>query len=216
MNNPTLQLCTPSEIETVISHHEKGGARPSRFLISCPMAKALKKSRMTDAPNPFAEIVKHSDLSCMVNFNYAGNVNAQRKREGVEGTFKAEANWFVHVSPAIVEHRTTGKRYVFVRVLDTLAIPTYTADGVSITRTQLLPYLPSDELTELERMALAMPPKGASNPKQGLGHEIQPIAIKLENIREIRIDGFTYRTIDAHTITPARISTTHTPAHAKH
>lgn len=208
-----IQHCTASQIETIINHHEQGGSRPSSFRLSCPVRDALKKSRKDKSANPYGVIVKHSHLSALVNFNYEGNVNAQRKREDVAPTFKAQQNWFEHVTPAIVAHRSTGERYVFIRVLSNLSAPTFTADGVEVERAALLPFLPASDLSDAERAAFGLDAaKGAEN--QGIEKEIAPIAIKLANVRQIVIDGFTY-VATGDDVTPERITrTTLAPVHA--
>lgn len=214
--------CSPTELETIISHHEKHGANPARFELSCPV-KALKAYRLTaeelealedtsakpiKRANDLGEIVKHSDLSVLVNFRYAGNVNAQRVREGKAADFVAKPNWFFHVSPAVVEHNTSGERYVFVRVLRNLSAPRFTVGGVDAPRADLLGVLPSDELSDSERATYGLEPQAPSS--QGVEKEVQPIAVKLANVRSVTIDGFLYVVNAAHNVTvkPDKVTAT--------
>lgn len=192
-------ICSPSELEKVIDHHQQRGANPAHFTLACPVTGASKFHRQTPAdkaskadkrPNTLGEIVKHSDLSALVNFNYAGNVNAQRAREGVTPDFVAKDNWFRHVSPAIVEHKQTGERYVFVRVLKSLSPATFTVNGTETPRADLLSVLPASDLTTEERALYGLAPEKPS--AQGIEKEIAPISVRLANVRQVVIDGFCY------------------------
>lgn len=174
---------TPAQVVTVLQHHEQSGATFASFRLSCPV-KLLKKSRADKSPCNLGEVVKHSHLSVIINFDYESNVRAQRAREGKPEDFAAEANWFEHVSKAVVRHRTKGELYAYVRVQRNLSEPVFTCDGVEIERAAVVPFLPADDLTDDERRAAGL---GADlgSPKQNLLKEVQPIAIKLANVREI-------------------------------
>jgi len=199
---------TPVELETVLNIHARKGARPARLETLCPV-KLLKKSRLNNAPCEFGDIFKRATLSVLVNFDYAGNVNRQREREDVEPDFVAKPNWFAHVTPAIVAHKTTGERYAFVRVLRNLCAPAFElASGQLVERQTLIGFLPVDDLTDFERAACGLPVKPA-NDHQQIDAEIQPITIRLANVISITVDKTTYNVI--RTITPETITKT-TPA----
>lgn len=206
-------------VTAIIAHHEAAGARPASLKLSCPVKlnkfarqtpeeKADKKAKVAC---PFAHVVKHSESSVIVNFDYEGNVNRQREREGKEADFTTQANWFEHITRAIVKHRTTGERYIFVRVLSSLSTAYFTAgeaDAPVIERASLVPYLPADDLTDIERAQAGLG-LAVGSVKQDLDKEITPITFKLANVRQIVIDGFTYIiTPDATTVTPESISST--------
>ncbi len=212
-------------VVAIIAHHEKSGARPASLRLSCPV-KLLKfgriapgdetldaKGKVIKDPCHFANVVKHSHLSVIVNFDYEGNVNRQRTREGEAADFQTEANWFEHVTRAVVAHRKTAERYIFVRVLDNLAAPFFTAgeaDAARIERAALVPYLPADDLTDIERAQAGLGLK-VGNVKQALAKEITPITFKLANVREIVIDGFTYAiapSVEPVTVSAPAITTT--------
>ncbi len=144
----------------------------------------------------------------MVNFDYAGNVNRQREREGKAEDFTAQANWFEHVSKAVVAHRITRELYAYVRVQSNLTPPFFTVDGAEVARAVVVPFLPSDDLTDDERRDVGL---GADlgAPKQNLVAEIQPIAIKLGNVRELTTCGTVYTlTPEPITLSPEPITAT--------
>lgn len=210
-------------VVTIIQHHEKSGARPASLNLSCPVkllkfARVIPGTEQTDAKGkaiktacPFARAVKHSTSNVIVNFDYAGNVNRQRDREGKEADFEAQENWFFHVSKAVVQHRKSGERYIFVRVLKSLDDAYFTAGEAGdevIERARLVPYLPADDLSDIERGIYGLAPQVRA-PKQELESEIQPITFKLANLRVLVIDGFTYvLTPEPTEATPASITVT--------
>lgn len=212
---------TPAQLASVISNHEAHGANFVSMRLSCPIDDALKFERETLADkqargdakrvksaNTFGAIVKHSHIQAIVAFDYASNVNKQREREGVTPNFKARANWFEHVSPAIVTHKQTRALYAFVRVLRNLTAPIYTVDGIETPKADLLAVLPVDDLNDAERALYGIAPE-PFNDHQGIEKEIQPITIKLANVREFVSDGFTYLvTPEPTTVTPEPLTRT--------
>lgn len=76
---------------------------------------AVKKDRITKAPNPYAEIFKLSKINAFVGIDYENSVNLQREREGNESNFVAKPRvWGVKVAPSLVEHK--GKYFISCKV----------------------------------------------------------------------------------------------------
>lgn len=147
-------------------------------------ARANKKSREDQSPNPFSEVLKLSKVNGTIGADYEASVNRQLGREGKDHiTFEAQARkWGERVSPALVEK--AGKTYLALQVNHTRK-PVYFGRDASgmlrqVSKTQLTPFLP--------------PESHAMN--QGTDKEIVYRNYGLEGIAAISIGGEQFRVRD--------------------
>ena len=137
---------------------------------------AETKPKVRKTGNPYKEIVKRSVVNGMINYNYEGNVNREREREGLTADFKASAPaWGTRVgNSCIIEHK--GKKYIDFRLLNVLDTE-YIADGKKVNIDDIKDFLP----------------KRKSSGRQGVEKEIKVCRYSLDSIKEIRMNGYVYK-----------------------
>ena len=134
------------------------------------VAETAPRMRKTDNPY-FGRVKKVAVVNGMINYNYEGNVNRQREREGSETDFRASAPaWGERVGDScIIECK--GRRYLDFRLLNTLEVK-YICDGKEVAKAEIEKFLPSRK----------------KNASQGLDKVVKVCRYALDSIRELHFN----------------------------
>jgi hypothetical protein len=145
----------------------------------------LKKDRVTKEPNPYAQIIKESKLSCIFNADYAKQVVNQLKREDKdESEYKR--------GKAVMELEFFGNNDFFCRNVKNqrLVVRYRPNDNVKPTTE----FFADGKTVKFEQIKNLLPEK-KKNENQGTQREILWRTVYLENIKEMTINGTNYKVI---------------------
>ena len=127
---------------------------------------------------PISNVHKVSHLNVMIGFNYENAVNNQRSREEIEQEFSSQPRkWGVRVDLKTVEHN--GKTYLTYAALNHYSTVYIDETGNKINTEVIKPYLYA---------------KSHSN-TQMTEKEIIYRDVNIENVREITMNGQTFKVI---------------------
>ena len=75
---------------------------------------------MNKTNNPyFGLVVKHNSSNYLIGNDYESRVITNEKKEGLDGNFKTQENWFDHVSKCVVVKKSDrNKHYLMVERFD--------------------------------------------------------------------------------------------------
>jgi hypothetical protein len=169
---PTIQADTRSiTIEDLVFgfFHENRGCEAVTFI-----AETDPKLRKTG--NPLGEVRKIAKVNGMINWVYSNAVNRQREREGVAGVFASfPRKWGERLegTPLIAKDEFY---YLELKVQRSIEYAYVDADGRELDPELVAPFLPK-----------------RSRGRQGVEREVILRDYKLNNIKQIRIRGETYR-----------------------
>ncbi len=156
-----------------------GGVKGATFLT----ISALVDARARKTGNPFASILKLSQVNGVTGADYEASVNRQLGREGKgQLTFTAtEHKWGERIGPALLRHRENGNLYLVIQPQRT-AKPIYFGANPgkllkTVSKESIAAYLPAE--------------KPAMN--QGTDKEIVYRNYALESIAAVSIGGQKYR-----------------------
>lgn len=140
--------------------------------------------RKTGNPLPEKRATKIARVNGIVNFKYTNSVNNQREREGNDRDFVAQPRaWGKRLAGyPFVAHN--GNLYLEVKIERVLDVQFEDANGEPLAREQVAPFLPA---------------RHDSGETQGVDKAIILTDYKVQNIRELTIDGERY-TIDLSTV----------------
>jgi hypothetical protein len=147
--------------------------------------KALKKDRVTKQPNPFAQIIKESKVSCIFNADYAKQVVNQLKREDKdESEYKR--------GEAVMEIEFFGNNDFFgINVKNQKLVIRYRPNDNTKPTTE---YKADNKVVSFDQVKNYLPErKQATN--QGTEREILWRTVYLENVKELTINGTNYQVI---------------------
>jgi hypothetical protein len=132
--------------------------------------------------NPYAgRVVKVSNASVALNFNYEGSVNRRLEKEGKETDFHSKSNWHEAVlntaggiSP-LAKHKTNGNLYLRVMPRTTNYKYLDKITGQEIPREEIEPFLQKKNFGE----------------NQGVDDPVKFAVYSLDNVIGIKVDGET-------------------------
>ena len=138
------------------------------------------KVRMNKTNNPYYDkVVKRSKCNYSLGVNYENRVNNNEKKEGLEGNFETEKpSGKTHVSKCLlIDDKTQSTYYVMLERFDEIK-PTneYIFEGNEIEKQLFEGYMT----------------KVYESQKQEQGRKVMVITPKLENIKEISLNGTHY------------------------
>jgi hypothetical protein len=120
--------------------------------------------------NPFKNVLKIQAVRVLLNTDYEGRVQQQRRIEGKQDDFQAEGlKWGECKDNVVVEHK--GGQYVKTVEIGKVDKPVYLADGQSISYDDIKPFLP-------------VPTPSA---KQAVGEEVKVRTFKIDNIVSLEV-----------------------------
>lgn len=138
------------------------------------------KVRMNKTNNPYYDkVVKRSKCNYSLGVNYENRVNNNEKKEGLEGNFETEKpSGKTHISKCLlIDDKTQSVHYVMLERFDEIK-PTneYIFEGNEIEKQLFEGYMT----------------KVYESQKQEQERKVMVITPKLENIREISLNGIHY------------------------
>ena len=138
--------------------------------------------RMNKRGNPFfGRVKKITSGNYLIGCDYEQRVQNNEQREGIEPTFEASENKVgYHIGKCVLHNDNTGKDYLFYERFDeTPPQVQFTCDGDVIEKQLFEDYLVKSS--------------GYSN--QGLDRTVKVQSVKIENIKEMTLNGVRYEVV---------------------